>query len=169
MVSTEQSSILPPAPEQLPPLREDYAKGDQGKLFHHAWTRWFLTIREKVNVVSASLVNLGNTGGIGFMVKDGDNWAPRTIKGTSYTNVTNGDGVGGDPVIDLSVSSKTSLAKADSALQAGNNVSSLTNDVGYQTAAQVSSALAVLIAALPTTNPGPGSVWNDGGVLRNGT
>lgn len=131
MANTEQSSILPPAPEQLPPLREDYAKGDQGKLFHHAWTRWFLTIREKVNVVSASLVNLGNTGGIGFMVKDGDNWAPRTIKGTSYTNVTNGDGVGGDPVIDLSVSSKTSLAKADSALQAGNNVSSLTNDAGY--------------------------------------
>lgn len=169
MASTEQSSILPPAPEQLPPLREDYAKGDQGKLFHHAWTRWFLTIREKVNVISTSLVNLGSTGGTGFMVKDSDNWTPRTIEDTAYTDVTNGDGVSGNPVIDLSASSKASLANADSALQPGDNVSTLINDAGYQTAAQVSSALAVLIAALPTTNPGPGSVWNDGGVLRNGT
>lgn len=169
MASTEQSSILPPAPEQLPPLREDYAKGDQGKLFHHAWTRWFLTIREKVNVISGSLVNLGSTGGTGFMAKDGDNWTPRTIEDTAYTEVTNGDGISGNPVVDLSASTKTSLSEADSAVQPGDNVSVLVNDAGYQTAAQVSSAIAALIAALPTTNPGHGSVWNDGGVLRNGT
>ena len=64
-------------------------------VLNHVWTRWFLTIREKVNIISASLVNLGSAGGTGFMAKDGDNWTPRTIEDTAYTDVTNGDGISG--------------------------------------------------------------------------
>jgi len=44
--------------------------------------------------------------------------------------------------------------------------------VGLPAAASVTTAvnqITQLVAALPTTNPGPNILWNDGGVIKIGT
>lgn len=94
-----ETDPVPPAPEHTPPLREDNGTGNQGKYFNHAWTRWFVSLREKINVISESLVNLGDVSGTGIVVKNGDNWFARTLQAGFGIDITNPDGVAGDPVI----------------------------------------------------------------------
>lgn len=97
-----ETDPVPPVPEHTPPLREDELGRLPGKFFNQAWTRWFVSLRAKINVLSETLVNLGNVSGTGIVAKDGDNWFTRTIQGVAgRTNVTSGDGVAGDPTVDV--------------------------------------------------------------------
>ena len=97
-----QTDQLPPAPEHTPPLKEDEVTRVHGKFFNQVWTRWFVSLRDKVNVISSSLVNLGETTGTGIISKDGDVWTTRTIQGTAGNiSVAAGDGVSGDPTVNL--------------------------------------------------------------------
>lgn len=93
---------IPPVPDIIPPIQEDFGTGDVSKRFNHAWSRWFLAIREKINVINDSLVNAISIAGTGLVVKSGDNWDVRSIQGTpGRISITNGDGIAGDPTIDI--------------------------------------------------------------------
>lgn len=103
---TEASKQVPPVPDAFPLLRGDLATQDPNKLASHPWARWFLALREKVNAINAALVNLGvfaNNGGQGITVlQPNGEWAGVTIEGTpGRVSVANGDGIGGNPTIDI--------------------------------------------------------------------
>lgn len=109
-----QTDPVPPVPEHTPPLKEDEVARDNGKFFNQTWTRWFVSVRAKINVLSESLVNLGNVAGNGLVAKNADNWFARTLTGTSNrVTVSNGDGASGNPTINVVTSD----------LVAGSNVS----------------------------------------------
>lgn len=66
------------------------------------WMQWFVQLRDKVNTLNASIVNLAGITGTGFLAKSGASWVIRTITGTAgRINVTNGDGAAGNPTVDL--------------------------------------------------------------------
>lgn len=93
---------IPPVPEHTNPLVGDAANTSGGKRMSQVWTRWFLAVREKVNVLNASIVNLAGEVGSGFLSGNGDQWSFRSITGASgRVSVSNGNGVGGNPVVDL--------------------------------------------------------------------
>lgn len=93
---------IPPVPEHTPPLKGDELDRVKGKFFNQVWTRWFVSLRDKINVINESMVNLGDVSGSGIIAKDGAAWVPREIKGTTgRIDVTNGDGVAGDPTITI--------------------------------------------------------------------
>lgn len=92
---SEQTSKLDPVPHDTDLTDEE------GKLNPH-WMRWFLKVRNKINVIESSLVNLSTATGTGFPANDGSgNWTYRIVKGTTGNiDVTTGDG-SGDPTVDL--------------------------------------------------------------------
>src|SRR5690554_322403 len=91
-----------PAPDHTPPLEEDAANPSVGKKFNQAWSRWFVSLREKVNVINDVVASLSDLVGGGFIVVDGGEAIPREIRGTAgRIEVTNGDGLAGDPTIDV--------------------------------------------------------------------
>lgn len=97
-----QTAPIPPVPEHTPPLKEDEVSRGMGRFFNQAWTRWFVSIRDKVNVIGDSLVNLIDVNTNGILVKDGDAWESVSIDGTvGRISVTNNDGTTGNPTIDL--------------------------------------------------------------------
>jgi hypothetical protein len=89
---------VPPVPSAM-----DILKKEEGSnKISPPWLKWFLDLREKVNILNASIVNLANLTGIGFLVKNGSAWLLRTITGTAGNiDVDNGDGVAGNPTINL--------------------------------------------------------------------
>lgn len=110
-----QTDPLPPVPEQAAPLTEDQISPPQGKLFSHPWTRWFTSLREKVNALNESLINLADVSGTGFLAKDGASWLVRSIQGTlGRISVINGTGAAGNPTIDLESSGVTPGIYGDS-------------------------------------------------------
>lgn len=101
-----QTDPVPPAPQHTPPREEDErlpsGREKAVTLFSQPWIRWFISIRDKINVLNESIVSLSEITGTGFLAKDGVAWVLRTITGTAdRVTVTDGDGSGGDPVIDV--------------------------------------------------------------------
>ena len=97
-----QTDPLPPAPEHTPPLREDETARQSGRFFNQVWTRWFVSLRDKVNVINDSISTLGDVAGSGVLVKNGAAWLTRTITGSAgRVSVTNGNGISGNPTLDL--------------------------------------------------------------------
>lgn len=98
---------VPPVPQLAPPLV--YLHGnkqgiDLTKLrFDNAWMQWFVQVKIKVDLINASLKNVGQLAGAGFSVKDSSgNWQVRSIQGTTNRiSITNGDGQGGNPTINI--------------------------------------------------------------------
>src|SRR5690606_28497311 len=62
---------VPPVPEHTPPKKEDDGTPDSGKYFNHVWTRWFISLREKVNVINSVVTELSRLVGNGIVVVDG--------------------------------------------------------------------------------------------------
>lgn len=102
-----ETEPLPPVPEHTPILRGDMTKFKPGDLVHAVWARWLGALREKINVLNASLVSLGEVTGVGIVTKNGDAWAARTLTGTAgEIDVAGGDGTS-DPTISLANSGVT--------------------------------------------------------------
>ncbi len=97
-----ETDKVPPVPEHTPPLREDEVTRENGKFFNQTWTRWLVSLRDKVNVINESVINLIDVIGTGFLVKNGIVWVTRSFQGTSNrVTVTNGDGTTGNPTVDV--------------------------------------------------------------------
>lgn len=101
-----QTDPIPPAPQHTPPRETDERMSSgvdkNATLFSQPWIRWFISLRDKVNVLNESIVNLGDLSGAGILVKNGAAWLLRSISGTAgEINVVDGDGVGGNPTLNL--------------------------------------------------------------------
>ena len=91
---------VPPSPDHTPPLEGDAGTSDQGRRLSHAWSRWFVSLREKVNVINEVVEGLSALVGGGFVVVNGGTAIPRSIEGTAGDiDVADGDGIAGNPTI----------------------------------------------------------------------
>ncbi len=89
---------VPPVPNQ----QEIVEKLSGSNKVSIPWMQWFVVLRDKVNTLNASIVNLAGVVGNGFLVKNGASWLLRTLTGTSgRISVSNGTGAAGNPQIDL--------------------------------------------------------------------
>ena len=86
-----------------------------------------------------TLTSFGNQSGSGIVVLVGtDTVAVRDITGqASQISITNGNGQSGNINVALAAEALASLALANTALQPGNNISQLTNNVGYLVAGDI--------------------------------
>lgn len=75
----------------------------QPSIVSEIWASWFRKVRIKLNTLSAFLINLGTVTTPGIIATDGNgNAFSRTIMGTvNDIAVANGNGVSGNPTIDL--------------------------------------------------------------------
>jgi hypothetical protein len=97
-MSSVQDDAVPPVPSQ----QEILENREGSTRVSVPWTQWFVQLREKVNILNSSIVNLAGVSGTGFLVKNGASWLIRTITGTSgRISVSNGTGAAGNPQIDL--------------------------------------------------------------------
>lgn len=91
---------IPPVPSQQP--INSMVPVEKQKRFGVTWTQWFEAVRAKVNAINESILSLAGVTTSGFLTFVSGNWVTRTIKGTAGNiSVTNGDGNGGDPTINL--------------------------------------------------------------------
>lgn len=101
MASQSEIDKVPPVPQHTP-LRAGDQPNDHKTLIARPWADWFEAVRTKINLINESLANLAGITGSGILAKSGANWLLRTIQGAAgRIEVFDGDGVGGDPVIDL--------------------------------------------------------------------
>lgn len=86
-----------------------------------------------------TLTSFGNQSGSGIVVLVGtDTVAVRDITGqATQISITNGNGQSGNINVALAAEALASLALANTALQPGNNISQLTNNVGYLVAGDI--------------------------------
>lgn len=98
MSTNTTESAVPPVPN----LQEIVEQREGSNKVSVPWMQWFVQLREKVNILNASIVNLAGLTGVGYLAKNGATWALRTFSGVAgRTSVTNPDGSGGNSVIDL--------------------------------------------------------------------
>lgn len=86
-----QDEPVPPVPEHTPPKKEDEGSPNSGKYFSPVWTRWFISIREKINVINdvvASLSRLLGSGGIVTVDPNGDAAVVETTDLVAGSNVS---------------------------------------------------------------------------------
>lgn len=93
-----QDQDIPPVPSQSPLNEAD----SEAKKIGVTWSQWFEQVRSKVNVLNGSLVGLASIAGVGIAIRTISGWLTRTIVGTAGNiSVTNGDGVAGNPTVNL--------------------------------------------------------------------
>lgn len=99
MATPLNTQKIPPVPSS-----QDILEKEQ-KVITQPWQQWFQQIRDKVNVITASIVALAGNATAGFLSSDGAGGiTSRTlVQGTGIT-ITNGDGVAGNPVISATAS-----------------------------------------------------------------
>lgn len=85
--------------------REDTPAQDlKDMLFSAPWMKWFVDLREKINVINTALVAMSAASGDGIVVVDETSGTAQTrsIVGTAgEINVANGDGLAGNPTISI--------------------------------------------------------------------
>ena len=102
----DNTKPIPPVPNKAD-LLEPITPGQKPEKFSRkmgvVWIRWLIQLRDKINLINASIANLANFSGSGFISSDGNgNFTGRTIEGTTGNiAVTNGDGAAGNPKVNL--------------------------------------------------------------------
>ena len=84
-----QSDPVPPVPEHTPPLKEDEVSRGMMRFFNQTWTRWFVSLRDKINVINDSLASIAVVTGDGLLNHSGGSWSTvgtgDLIQGTGVT------------------------------------------------------------------------------------
>lgn len=93
-MSTESAPLNEPPQHDTP-----IAKFGGIERFVNSWGKWFWDVRTKINVINSLVVNFSNLSGTGFPALDGNQFNIRTIQPGAGIDVTDGDGVAGDPTI----------------------------------------------------------------------
>lgn len=93
-----ETNPLSPAPLQTKPVETAGANKDY---FGKTWGRWFIELRDKVNVINALIVEFADLSGTGFPALDNGTWNIRQLEAGSGIDVTNPDGAAGNPQISL--------------------------------------------------------------------
>src|SRR5574337_1071356 len=96
----DNTKPIPPVPNKADMLEESPKDSRKTSV---TWIRWFIQLRNKINLINASIANLANFSGSGFISSDGGgNFTGRTIEGTGGNiAVANGDGAAGNPKVNL--------------------------------------------------------------------
>ena len=91
----DNTKPIPPVPNKADMLE---ASPKDSKQTSVTWIRWFVEIRDKINLINESIANLAKFNGTGFISSDGNgNFTGRTITGDAWEiTVTNGTGVAGN-------------------------------------------------------------------------
>lgn len=92
--------------QKIPPVpsAQNIVESEQ-KVITQPWQQWFQQIRDKINVITASIVALAGNATAGFLTSDGAGGiTSRTLTAGTGITITNGDGVAGNPVISASAS-----------------------------------------------------------------
>lgn len=95
----DKTKPIPPVPNKADILENK----KESKQVSVTWIRWFIQLRDKINVINDLIANLAGFSGSGFLsVGTSGTVTGRTIEGTTdRISVANGDGIAGNPVIDL--------------------------------------------------------------------
>lgn len=95
----DNTKPIPPVPNKSDLLEP----GDKNKKMSATWIRWMIQLRDKINLINATIASLSGFSGSGFISADGAGEVNgRTIQGTTGNiSITNGDGVSGNPVVNL--------------------------------------------------------------------
>lgn len=99
----DNTKPIPPVPNKsdlLEPITGTDPKKFSRKM-SVVWVRWMIQLRDKINLINATIASLSGFSGSGFISADGTGSVNgRTIQGTTNDiTVTNGDGIAGNPVI----------------------------------------------------------------------
>lgn len=94
MAAPLNTQKIPPVPSSM-----DLQEGQQ-KVVSQPWQQWFNQLRDKVNVITASIVALAGNSTAGFLSSDGAGGInSRTLVAGSGITITDGDGIAGNPII----------------------------------------------------------------------
>lgn len=91
---------LSPVPQHTKPISE--GQGNRGH-FEKTWMRWFIELRDKVNVINAIISGLSKITGIGFPAFNGTGWNVRSMQPGPGVDVANPDGSTGNPTFSFNI------------------------------------------------------------------
>lgn len=95
-----ETDPLSPAPLHTKPLEE--GGGNKGK-YEKTWSRWYIELRTKINVINALIANFAKLTGTGFPALDGDNWNIRQMQAGPGIAIANPDGQAGNPTFSFDI------------------------------------------------------------------
>lgn len=127
----DKAKPIPPVPNKADILEMSPKDSKQVSV---TWIRWFIQLRDKINVINAFLANLAGFSGSGFLSAGTDGTVRgRTITGTAdEIDVTNGDGIAGNSVINMPATTVTpgSYTSANITVRADGRLSAAANGTG---------------------------------------
>ncbi len=89
--------------QKLPPVPSAQSLDDKGNTLSQPWRQWFLMLRDKVNVITAAIVQLAMNATAGLLSSDGAGGInARVLQAGTGITITNPDGVAGNPIISAS-------------------------------------------------------------------